>query len=642
MKGQPLQSAFLMQNYFLPMKKLQFRNKPWLVSLRFGTKPLTESRFTRYVALFLTVLCFLGDPSVSNAQSLQWSQFTSPSSASSAQTYAVEKVPNGAIYTLTACQANSTAVPKFRTNDVVLYGQLRSGSTYTYLSKYSADGATLEWVRVIGNKYLVSSFGNVEGLDLALTAAGEPVILYFSRAAPVADALITPDAWQSVPSNLSQSSPLATNSVVVLNKFSASGAVTYGTYIGPSGGSFGIDQTPANSASIQNLQVGSDGSVYVSFVTANVPANTQTGVMQTTANALSSTNGGNTTSSNLLIFKPDNTLAYSTYVATTGTRLSSIDQVIAPNGDYYAVFENPRTTAPFGLTVPSTAAYSSSDTKGGFVVRFDKNGNVINSSYLPNGIFNPTGNNYPKAVSARPNSNIVIATYEGDFVELTPDLTTVVQHFNPFGFEIYVNGSGGFCQISDIGIDDAGRIHFTAETSAILNKSKPSSSGALQNDDATSGNSNGYYGIVDCNLQKLVYGTQITNSSNGITANRTSFFQDIEIEGCTAYLSGRSTNGTGFPVTPSAYNDAGTTTIAGYDITPTITTSINSDGVLFAFNYPVQKAGTNVLTAPAITNFCKGSGVLPIDGTKTSFLTPNVIGKTNSSPAPTPTHYQCK
>jgi large repetitive protein len=597
------------------------------------------SRLHQKSTLLFLGLCFIFfTPSVLEAQSLQWSQYTSAINGGG-QAFAIEKVPNGPIYTLSIGNGNST-MPQFRTSNVIIHGLVRSGSTYSYLSKYSADGTTLEWVRVIGNKYLVGASANVEALDLALTATGEPVILYMSRAAPVADALITPDAWQINPPNLTQNASPILNHAVILNKFSASGAVTYGTYIGPTGGSFNIDQTPQNSATYQNLQVGSDGSVYVTFVTNNIINNVSlghTGVMPTTSNALSSTNNGNTSSSHLLIFKPNNSLAYSTYITTATSKTPSIDQVIAPNGDYYAAYENVRTTDPLGLTIPSTAAIPL-NTKGGLVIRYNKNGNVINSTYIPNGIYNPTYSNYPKAVAARPNGNIVVATYQGDFVEFSPDLTTIVANFNPYGFEVI--DPAGWGQIHDIGIDDAGRIHVVTETSIPYGKSKPTSSGALQNDDSGSTQTNGYYSIIDCNLKKLVYGTQITNSSNGALTNRTSLFPDIEIEGCTAYISGRSTNGIGFPITPSAYNDAGTTTVSGYDITPTSTSGSNSEGVLLAFNYPVQKASTNVLTTPAITNFCKGSGILPINGTTTTFITPTVLGKANGSPSPTPTHYQ--
>jgi large repetitive protein len=626
---------------FFSMKKTDFYTKFTLVYQVFAQKKGMKTFSTEYFGIVFSAILLFLTPSVLEAQSLQWSQFTAHANSTNSQTYAIEKVPNGAIYTLSTGNTGGSGIPtpQFLTTDVVLYGQMRAGSSFTYLSKYSADGSTLLWVRVLLPSSQIGATCNTEPLDLALTAAGEPVVLYVTRGSAVGNGLVTPDGWQATPPNFTQSniltSGISNNQSAVLTKFSASGNVIYGTYIGLIGGSFYFDQTPTNSGSYQHLQVGSDGSVYVSFVTS--AQTDQTGLMPTTANALSTTKGsGNVSASNILIFKPDNTLAYSTYIAVVGSRVPAIDQVIAPNGDYYVAFENPRTTDPLGLTLPSNAAIPL-NTKGGLVVRFDKNGNIVNSTYLPNGIINPNNSNSPKAISARPNSNILVANLQGDIIELTPDLTTIIEQYNPFGFDIT---SGAFCQINDIGIDDVGRIHFTSETSIPLGKPKSISAGALQIEDATVTQSNGYYGIIDCNLKKLVYGTQITNTSNATTTNRTVFFQDIEIEGCTAYISGRSTNGLGFPVTKTAYNDAGTATVSGYDITPSVTSGGNSDGVLFAFNYPVQKANTNVLTAPAITNFCKGSGILPIDGTKTTFITPTVLGKANSNPAPTPTHYQ--
>ena len=98
------------------------------------------------------ILCFtLANWSYS--QSLQWSQYTSPNASTDAvhSTVSLEKEMGGAIYTLSQGHTGSATPPVFPTDDVVYYGNFANANNdnnaFAYLSKYSADGSTLEWVR---------------------------------------------------------------------------------------------------------------------------------------------------------------------------------------------------------------------------------------------------------------------------------------------------------------------------------------------------------------------------------------------------------------------------------------------------------------------------------------------------------------
>lgn len=566
---------------------------------------------------------FLLLPLVGMSQSLQWSQFTSPKPSSSTRTVAIEKVPNGPIYVLSSYQIGANSdVPMFsNTTDRVILGS--SGRTpyqrnSSELSKYSADGKTLIWSRALTTSTppLVGASA-MEPLDLALTPSGEIIVLTVVNSA--APHMITPDAFQPNPPTFSVN---ATNTGVagrsgLITYFDADGNITYGTYVGPKGGSLRMFPQAVTSVNTpEALKVAADGTLFFTFAVSRDAL--AVGKIATTANAyITEANhtfrDGAPNQGMLMVFNPDHTLKTSTYLNNGFEASVPREQAIAPNGDYYIAH-------------------------GQKTMRFNSQGQFLSEIAMPSPLFpinTPDLALYANAIVVKPNGNILGATPQGDFVEFDAGLTSVVSNFNPFGASLSGQAFGGRVA-NNMALDAAGRLHvvFTNESGF----PKPTTAGALQGSNSAS--TVAWYAIIDLTQQKIVYSTEIGALAAGQTSSGTNLLIDLLVEGCTTYIVGRSDPGAGFPVTPTAYNSDGTATVSGYNVSTTNTANNTSDGVLLAINYPVQKANTNVLTAPAVTNFCAGSGVLPIDGTKTEFLTPSVIGRIDANPAPVPTHYQ--
>ena len=105
---------------------------------------------------------------------------------------------------------------------------------------------------------------------------------------------------------------------------------------------------------------------------------------------------------------------------------------------------------------------------------------------------------------------------------------------------------------TDMEIDEYGRIH-VAMYSPFEEHIARSTQGALS---TGGGQSSAYYIILDSNVEEIVYMTAIL--SFGPSEN---LFFDLELDGCTAYMVGQAENGIGFPVTPKAYNETGTSTV---------------------------------------------------------------------------------
>jgi SdrD B-like domain/Putative Ig domain len=568
------------------------------------------SGFKGLYVLLCALMCLMSSLQM-QGQALQWSQFTSPNTATSnqGQTISPRIAPDGSIYTVSRDKIGASVKPIYPTSDFVAFSGF-STNNYLALKKYSPDGKTLIWVRTIAG-------GSQLPLDLELSPTGEPIILFATIAAT--PNVVTPDAWQPNPPTISGTG----GNALMLVKISSTGSINYGTYIGGLGGSLAFqNQTPLNTASTEAIEVAPDGTVYLAFgVRSNAGQN---GVLPTTSNAYQTAIPASTNTVAVMIFNANNTLRYSSYF---GNSTYSTDQVLAPNGDYY--FE---VSGAENLPVPSNAAYGDiNETPLSAIIKISSTGQVLAGTYTQ-----PTRNEnlFPRgqaqALALKANGNLVAVMLGGSIYEFNPTLTTLVSRNNPFGYAF----EGGSI-VSDIAIDDFGRLHIVGNSSITV--AKPTTSGALQSADVT--DQAGHYAIIDCGFDKIAYATQIGDGNTNAGENRV---YNITLKGCDAYLAGATNPGLGFPVTPSAYNDLGTATVTGYDITPASKLFIanEGDGFIMKFNYPVQKPSTNVLTTPAVTNFCAGSGILAIDGTKTQFLTPPVLGKADNNPAPTSIHYQ--
>ena len=542
---------------------------------------------------------------------------------------AVEIAADGSIYTLTNGRTGSAIPPVFPTADVVYYGSFRGGGSgnnvFTYVSKYSADGSNLEWVRVLAPETATNGGINLRPFDLELNpATGEVVVLTIAGGGPIANDLITSDAQFPNPPPVFEGWTGSNNQTLVLNKFSPSGALVYGSYFAkPEGGTYVLFPGPLSTGFPQVLEISEDGSIYAAFRVDVVVD--QTGIIPTTAGALSTTLFGGTegtVGSFFTILNPDNTVRYATYwidSSPTNGNLGAYEGKIAPNGDYYVLL-NSMDESLIGYT--STSVIDPT-TRGTLLMRVNSSGTIIGDAYIPN-----TANE----LAIRPNGNVIASDIEGNLYEYNEDLTSLINQTTPFVGGLYGNLP------TDIELDEEGRIHFVTFDNADGENPFFSTEGALSTADGESG---GYYGILDCNLQDIVYATKVESTNPIVNANDWMQLYDIEVVGCTAYITGESRTGVGFPVTPTAFNDDGTASISGYNITPAATTGQNwRDGALMAFNYPVLEANTNVLTAPALTTFCLGSTLLPIDGTEANFLTPSVIGLSDDNPVSTPTHYQ--
>ena len=269
-----------------------------------------------------------------------------------------------------------------------------------------------------------------------------------------------------------------------------------------------------------------------------------------------------------MIFNADNTLRYSTYIGANSNSVyrGVTDQAVAPNGDLYVCYSTLNVTAIGEFTgfptLPSTALQATY-TNQGLILRFSKTGTLLGGTYLPNDAIAPAAFDLPMGIALRPNGNVVVMTKQGQVRELDAALTTSIKNFNPFGTAIPASTAEKNL-ITDIALDDAGRIHFVANVGSA--SPKPTTTGALQaQSNMTVNIYSGYYGIVDCDGKSIVYGTEI--GSGGATGPvTTTQFYDIAVEGCNAYFAGRSSGAKNFPVTASAYNNAGTRLLKGYDI----------------------------------------------------------------------------
>jgi large repetitive protein len=591
------------------------------------------------------------------AQSLQWSQYNSPNPLGGSRvlgrTLIVKKAADGSIFTVGYGQTGVTTPPTFPTSNVAHYGNFiastNDDNTFTYLCKYTADGSTLQWVRVLGAQNPAATT-SIQPQDMEIMPNGDVVLLVVNSNGMVSSNAITGNALVPTPPTFSSNPTARRNRALTIHKFSTSGNLLYGSYLPIEGSSITCDWTITDKLSPESLAVGSDGTIHVMIGTSE-EASTVQGNFTTTSGALATSlkdapiRSGSKRGTVFMIFNPDNTLRYSTYLVSKDNSLNPTDLVVAPNGDLYASFQlnhhqgmagaaaAPYAEPAIGVAMPANAAQPNFTTFG-YILRFNALGQVIGGTYIPSCTNNTT--DVPIDLAIRPNGNIVGVSLTGDVYEFNSSLTTELNHFNPFGFDIdFTPNASGNRIVRDIDLDDAGRIHFVGKTDD--NVPLPTTPAALE---AATDTEASYYGIIDINSKKLIYGTQISHNLGAGQGILRSTLYTIYVDGCTAYTAGVAFNGLQLPVTPTAYDATGTVTVSGYDITPSGTTNSGSDGFLMAFNYPVQKPSTNVLTAPAITNFCKGSGILPIEGSKPEFFTPSIIGKADVNPAPTPTYYQ--
>ncbi len=569
---------------------------------------LLGKQFVVLIILLLTAV----SSSMLQAQSIQWSQYTGQNVGS--QTYAravfVEKSLDGSIYVVGAISGNNPP-PTFPTSDVIYRGSayINDYNAPIHLSKYSSDGKLL-WVRIINGS-------DIQPAGLSLSPGGEPVILYVTGNAN-AD-YITPDAWRPNPPSFA-----SFGNTAVLNKFDVNGNLAYGTYIGPVNGSLfiGGNSSSGNTyTAFDGVQIAPDGTTYV--VLSLYVDSGYTGVMPTTPGAFQTDAvkvSGVGLADVIMIFKSDNTLQYSSYFSYQFQTKSA--SALSNSGDLYYL-QSAKNLLPLP-TPPLNAAKTALDSS--YIMRLDKNGNITASTYL-GGL---TG-----TITTNPVNGDVITmnTASGRVQVFDADLITLKSVSTPFAF----TGPNDNDIFTRLGVDNFGRLHALVSGGefAGIENLPVITPGAIQTV-AINQKERAYYGIADCNFQKAIYGTFLSDQ-NTESFSRTAL-NDLELDqNCNAYIVGTVLPGTGFPVTPSAYNDNGTATLSGFDVS---VTSDISDGFLTKFNYPILKTGTNQLAAPAITTFCSGSGALAIDGTKASYLTPILAGNVAGNPAPTPLHYQ--
>jgi hypothetical protein len=336
------------------------------------------------------------------AQSLQWSQFTSPKpnygNITQNGTFSMEKVPNGPIYTLSRFHVNSGVVlPTFSSagNQAVLgpSGATSYARTITVLSKYSADGSTLLWTRTLAPaNAAVSGQPSLEPMDLELTASGEPIVLIATNAE--VPALITADAYQLNSPPFAANGTSTPSGALVLNYFDTNGTLTYGTYIGPTGGPLNI--LPFSAATLNTpefLKVAPDGTVQLIFG-SNQTTPAHTGAIPTTAGAfIPEASHTQSTGFNihLMAFNANHTLRFSTYLnyrSELGT--AAIDEVIAPNGDTYITIGNGVGDLSTLFPTPTAGAVAPTANGNGMILRFNPQGQYVSGTFLPPGLLAPT------------------------------------------------------------------------------------------------------------------------------------------------------------------------------------------------------------------------------------------------------------
>ena len=569
---------------------------------------------------YLILLGLLLTPSVSEAQTVQWSRYTghndsrNPSSSYGTVNTggaAIKRAADGSIYILQNNSYNSGTPLNLPTSDFSTFGSASVTNRTQIVEKYAADGVTLLWARAFA-----TTGKDVSPMDLALTPSGEVVVMLRVEA-PLPQA-ITASGWQNTAPNFVKGAASTGGSAIVLSKLSASGALLYGTYIAPTTGSIDITINAFNTTSTpQPLEIGADGTIYLGF-TVNPNATNYQGVIPTTVGAFQAGDINNSQANGvIMIFNADNTIRYSTYHNGVTN-----DMKVAANGDFYAVGRTSTPTSTYFPTPSLSVAYPTTSTStSGFVFKLNSAGQILASTFSgeTNGIY---------SLGLKSNGHVICVDPYGLIKDFSSDFTTV-STTDPF------TSDNRNLVITHVEIDDVDRLHVMANITSTNNAIPlpPTTAGAFQGLPLTDRSS--YYAILDCNLSKILYATFISDKDqDSFTWNRQHYISDFVLNGSDMYLTGMIFPSRSMPVTATAYNDNGTAIINGYDVTPVHASSAfsGSEGILMKFTIPALKSGTNQITAPLITNICAKGVILPITGTTAEYI----VGSTMISSIPTP------
>lgn len=608
--------------YFPPSSFLWMRHLTifllsfWRQVVALPAPPKRWVRLLPLLALLLTQWVLVTEQA--RAQSLQWSQYTGANS-SWAQTSDAKYAPDGSIYTFLK-SFNGQGARDWPCDDVKFTGPIGVGGSNPTLCKYSPDGKLL-WVRILS--YTSDPYGMDIGAD------GKPVVMV--QAWGPAPDLITPNAFRS-------SYPSGGGIVGMVVRFDADGNLEYGSYLGMNGSIYG------QFYGVKGVSVGTDGSIRLAM---NLYPGT---TIPTTPNAYQATDPEILgIKPALMIFNADGSLRYGSYFspAIKNDGVLSLDIEKAPNNQFLWLIDRIADTEggypASAITYPITpgAAYP---TRGGYwwasyLALYNADGTLAHSTYVP-GVFGA----HPRV---KPNGNIVVVctvnseagfnrpsegfTYANPtntygalcVIEFNPTLTAVVKK--------EVLNQKSQAEMYDAAIDDMGRLHVVSNTGSFYGPVLPTTPGALQATPTTAtGPSQGVYQIYDCDYNPLHYSTYMTGTGgDGLSA-----LFGLDTRGSKALLSG-TTGQNAFPVTPIAYNDAGTGTLTGFDIKRN---NQGYDGFLAQFNYP--KINANVVSA-VITSYCQGAGVQPITGQPIGYQQlSTVLGRTDGNPAPVSNYYQ--
>ncbi|GAB3706478.1 hypothetical protein GCM10027592_40010 [Spirosoma flavus] len=555
---------------------------------------------------------FFGSSAV-QAQYLQWS--TSAPNKYAGQGVAHKIGPDGSIYVLTEGQNNASG---YSTGDIKEFGPPLGGPGGGYnaiLSKYSPDGNTLLWVRIFngGNN---SSFSP---LDFELAPNGELVLLCSVNGSDQVPALITPNGFQTSPSN---------GNVAILMKLSADGkTINYGTYLGSVSGEANERARFWNeSPYFQNLIVAPDGAMILMLQNQ-----TWSGALPTTPNAYQAMPKGGSDDPYMAIFNQDGTLRYASYYSTNASGAQFTTDILADtDGSFYVTYRNGN-----GYILPVTpgTAYAnpSLTNQVGYIAHYNLSGQLIEATALPG--------TQVQGIRKRPNGNIVVmgvlttpaeftivgsspytASHNGQLTltEFNPSLRSVIRS---------VVISAGNVDASDMEIDAQGRIHISGKANSAGAISP--TPGALN---SSFGNNNTYYLVADCNFDKVLYATYLNTGEN----NATTGAYDLEVSGCRATILATAGSQQPFPVTPIGFANDGTTTRTGYNLTAN---QEGSTAYLTAFNFAKYVDNTNTIAA-TITAYCEGAGLFPITGSKPVYNTPKLKGVADTNPVPYSLYYQ--
>ncbi|MBD2701084.1 DUF11 domain-containing protein [Spirosoma sp. BT702] len=566
----------------------------------------------KLVKLEIIGLLLLG-MSVAQAQYLQWS--TSAPNKHAGQGVAHKIGPDGAIYVLTEGQNNASG---YSTGDIKEFGPPLWGAGGGYnaiLSKYSPDGNTLLWVRIF-NGGDNSSFAP---LDFELAPNGELVLLCSVNGSDHVPALITPNGFQTSPSN---------GNVAILMKLSPDGkTINYGTYLGSvNGGANERSRFWNESPYFQNLIVAPDGAMILMLQNQ-----TWSGALPTTPNAYQAMPKGGSDDPYMAIFNQDGTLRYASYYSTNAPGAQFPTDILADaDGSFHVTYRNGN-----GHMLPVTpgTAYATPSLANqvGYIGHYNSSGQLMEATSLPG--------TQVQGIRKRPNGNIVVmgvlttpaeftivgsspytASQNGQLTltEFDPTLRTVIRS---------VVISPGNVDASDMEIDEQGRIHISGKANAAGAISP--TPGALH---SSFGNNNTYYLVVDCNFDKVLYATYLNTGEN----NATTGAYDLELSGCRATILATAGSQQPYPVTPIGLANDGTSTLTGYNLTA------NPEGstvYLTAFNFAKYVPTTNTIAA-TVTSYCEGAGLFPITGSRLTYTTPTLKGVADANPAPYSLYYQ--